>query len=68
MWEDWNIWFKLAFPGLFMLALQWWFFELGTILSGRLYFGQYLNSVETVNLSILIVPLFVKICPSLIGS
>ncbi|BHF62771.1 hypothetical protein SprV_0200575700 [Sparganum proliferum] len=34
MWQDWHLWFKLALPGLMMLGLQWWIFEIGTILTG----------------------------------
>nr|VZI24955.1 unnamed protein product [Spirometra erinaceieuropaei] len=34
MWKDWNKWYKLAIPGLIMLGLQWWIFEIGTICSG----------------------------------
>nr|VZI00272.1 unnamed protein product [Spirometra erinaceieuropaei] len=34
MWQDWKLWFRLAIAGLFMLAMKWWIFCAGTILSG----------------------------------
>ncbi|KAM7540984.1 hypothetical protein Aperf_G00000045025 [Anoplocephala perfoliata] len=34
MWYDWGSWLKLGIPGLAMIALKWWFFEIGFILVG----------------------------------
>ncbi|VDD80914.1 unnamed protein product [Mesocestoides corti] len=34
MWYDWGNWLKLGIPGLAMIALKWWYFELGLILVG----------------------------------
>ncbi len=35
MWHDWGSWLKLGIPGLAMIALKWWFFELCLILVGE---------------------------------
>ena len=32
---DWGSFMKLAVPGMLMVCLEWWCFEVGTILSGR---------------------------------
>ncbi|KAM3183114.1 hypothetical protein ACTXT7_011002 [Hymenolepis weldensis] len=34
MWYDWGSWLKLGIPGLAMIALKWWYFEIGLILVG----------------------------------
>ncbi|VDL62150.1 unnamed protein product [Hymenolepis diminuta] len=34
MWYEWGSWLKLGIPGLAMIALKWWYFEIGLILVG----------------------------------
>ncbi|BHF62767.1 hypothetical protein SprV_0200575300 [Sparganum proliferum] len=40
MWQDWKLWFGLAIPGLFMLAMKWSIFGAGTILTGNDFANQ----------------------------
>lgn len=34
--QGWGLYLTLAFPGMLMVCLEWWCFEIGTILSGTL--------------------------------
>ena len=34
--QGWGAFMKLALPGMFMVCLEWWCFEIGTLLSGEL--------------------------------
>ncbi|CAH8431654.1 unnamed protein product [Dicrocoelium dendriticum] len=60
LWLDWGIWFKLALPGLIMVAMEWTIFELGTVIAGTLS-GQQLSSqiilFNTETILVMLVPL-----------
>ncbi|KAI0241325.1 Multidrug and toxin extrusion protein 2 [Lamellibrachia satsuma] len=34
--QNWNVFMKLALPGMLMVCLEWWCFEVGTFLAGTL--------------------------------
>lgn len=34
--EDWGLFFKLGIPGMLMVCIEWWSFEIGTLLTGLL--------------------------------
>ncbi|KAL3316718.1 hypothetical protein Ciccas_004625 [Cichlidogyrus casuarinus] len=36
IWLDWGKWFRLAIPGLLMVGLEWWIFEIGSLVAGAL--------------------------------
>ena len=32
--RDWDVYFGLAVPGMFLLCIEWWLYEVGTIFAG----------------------------------
>ncbi|KAM7537341.1 hypothetical protein Aperf_G00000067305 [Anoplocephala perfoliata] len=57
LWHDWNIWFRLAIPGMLMTGLEWWIGESGSILAGlrgenTLAVQTILNNFESLTFSI----------------
>ncbi|CAH8495358.1 unnamed protein product [Schistosoma turkestanicum] len=50
IWEEWNIWFRLAIPGLIMVSLEWTIYEIGGFIAGTL--GARELAAQTIILSI----------------
>ncbi|VDO00848.1 unnamed protein product [Rodentolepis nana] len=53
MWHDWGVWFRLGFPGVIMVGLEWWICEAGSLTAGlrgeeALAIQTILNNVESV--------------------
>uniref|UniRef100_A0A5K3EUQ1 Multidrug and toxin extrusion protein n=3 Tax=Mesocestoides corti TaxID=53468 RepID=A0A5K3EUQ1_MESCO len=51
MWYDWGNWLKLGIPGLAMIALKWWYFELGLILVGTVGVTELATQALLINLN-----------------
>ncbi|VDO03182.1 unnamed protein product [Rodentolepis nana] len=51
MWYDWGSWLKLGIPGLAMIALKWWYFEIGLILVGTVGVSELAAQTLLINLN-----------------
>jgi hypothetical protein len=40
---EWNIFLNLAVPGMAMLSLEWWCFEIFVFICGMLVFAKYMQ-------------------------
>ena len=42
--QDWGKFVRISISGMIMLSLEWWTFEIGTFLSGKIYKNVHANA------------------------